>query len=590
MGIDAWFTLAVIAACFAVLVTNRVAADVTMMGGLTLLFATGILTPEEAMGGFANEGMITVAVLYVVVAGLRDTGAVAWIVQYMLGRPKSVAHAQLRMMTPIASMSAFLNNTPVVAMMIPAIQDWGRRYRISVSKLLIPLSYAAIAGGTCTLIGTSTNLVVNGLLLKGNHPGLSMFELAWIGVPVTVAVIAVVVLLSRWLLPDRIAAVSRFADARGYTVEMTVNPQGPLVGRTVEQAGLRHLPGLYLVEIDRGDQVLPAPSPLERLQADDRLIFAGVVESVVDLQKIHGLSPATDQIFKLAAPRPERCLIEAVISESCPLVGKSIRAGRFRSLYNAAVIAVSRGGEQVKMKIGDIVIRPGDTLLLEAHPSFAVQQRNSRDFYLVSQLEGSTPLRHEKAPIALLIMVAMVLLASFNVMSMLKAAMLAGGLMLLTRCTSGRLARRSVDWEILVVIGASIGIGQALQTTGAAEAIASHLLALVGSDPRMVLLMVYALTAGFTNIVTNNTAAVLMFPIAMSLSTSLGLDFMPFIIAVIIGASMSFATPIGYQTNLMVLGPGGYRFTDYVNLGVPITLIVGILALLIIPVIWPFQG
>ena len=588
MSVEAWFTLAVIAACFGVLISNRVAPDITMMGGLTLLFVTGVLKPAEALNGFSNEGMITVAVLYVVVAGLRDTGAVSWIAQYLLGRPKSTPHAQLRMMVPVASLSAFLNNTPLVAMMIPALQDWARRHQLSVSKLLIPLSYAAIAGGTCTLIGTSTNLVVNGLLIKGHHGGLHMFELAWIGVPLTIIVIGLVVVLSRWLLPERVAAITQFADARGYTVEMLVSPSGPLVGKTIEQAGLRHLPGLYLVEIDRGDQVLPAPTPLERLQADDRLVFAGVVESVVDLQKINGLAPATNQIFKLSMPRPERCLIEAVISENCPVVGKSIRAGRFRSLYNAAVIAVSRRGEQIKMKIGDIVLQPGDTLLLEAHPSFVDQQRNSRDFYLVSQLEGSTPLRHEKAPTAILIMAAMVVLVTFDLLSMLKGALLAGGLMLLTRCTSGRMVRRSVDWQILVVIGASIGIGEALQTTGAAQAIAGDLLSLVGTDPLMVLLMVYVLTAVFTNIVTNNTAAVLMFPIAMAISAKLGVSYMPFVITIMVGASMSFATPIGYQTNLMVLGPGGYRFMDYFNLGVPLTIVVGILILLIVPQVWPF--
>jgi len=513
MAIEAWFTLGVVGICFAALMTNRIAPDIVMAGGLTLLLVAGIVTPAQGLAGFANEGMITVGVLYVVVAGLRDTGAVAWIVQYMLGRPRGLTSAQLRIMGPVSLMSAFLNNTPVVAMMIPAIQDWARRHQLSVSRLLMPLSYAAIAGGTCTLIGTSTNLVVNGLLIEQTaDAGLTMFELAWVGVPLVIMVTVMVILMSPRLLPERLPAISQFADARGYTVEMMVAPEGALVGKTIEQAGLRHLPGLYLIEIDRGEQVLPAPSPLERLQANDRLVFAGVVESVVDLQKINGLTPATNQIFKLGMPRPERCLIEAVLSHTCPLVGKSIRAGRFRSIYNAAVIAVSRGGAQIKGKIGDIVLRAGDTLLLEAHPSFVLQQRNSRDFYLVSQLEGSTPLRHERAPVALVIMAAMVLLVAFDVLSMLKGALLAAGFMLITGCTSGRVARRSVDWQILIVIAASIGIGQALAITGAAQAIAGYMLALVGANPWSVLAMVYVLTAVFTAVVTNNTAAVAHVP------------------------------------------------------------------------------
>lgn len=588
MSPEAWFTVAVVGLCLALLMSNRVSADVTLMGGLTLLLVSGILSPAEALSGFSNEGMITVAVLYVVVAGLRDTGAISWVVQYMLGRPKTLAGAQIRLMSPVAGISAFLNNTPVVAIMIPAVQDWARRNQLSVSKLMIPLSYAAIAGGTCTLIGTSTNLVVNGLMLREIGTGITMFELAWVGVPLTIVVIISTVLMSRWLLPDRIPVISRFADARGYTVEMLVDADGPLVGKTIEQAGLRHLPGLYLVEIDRGEQVLPAVSPLERLQAGDRLVFVGIIESVVDLQKIHGLKPATNQIFKLDMPRPERCLIEAVISESCPIVGKSIREGRFRSLYNAAIIAVSRGGNQVKMKIGNIVLLPGDTLLLEAHPSFAEQQRNSRDFYLVSRLEDSAPLQHERAPMAIAIMVAMVAVAASGFLSMLQAALLAGGLMLIMRCTRARTVRRSIDWQILIVIGASLGIGEALHLTGAAQAIAGSLLSLVGNDPWSALLMTYVITALFTAVITNNTAAVLMFPIALALARTLEVDFMPFMITIMVAASMSFATPIGYQTNLMVFGPGGYRFGDYMKLGIPLTLIVGVIVMLVVPVVWSF--
>lgn len=588
MSLEAWFTLIVVGLCLAALISNRVGADTAMMGGLSLLLVTGIVTPAQGLAGFANEGMITVGVLFVVVAGLRDTGAVSWIVKHLLGRPRGLADAQMRIMAPVSAMSAFLNNTPVVAMMIPAIQDWGRRFQISPSRLLIPLSYAAIAGGTCTLIGTSTNLVIHGLLIDRTGQGFSMFELAWIGIPVVVLVMVSVMIFGRRLLPERIPAKIQFADARRYTVEMLVAADGPLAGRTVEQAGLRQLPGLYLIEIYRGETLIPAPAPTDVLLADDRLVFAGAVESVVDLQKINGLIPATDQIFKLDAPRPERCLIEAVISRMHPMVGKSIRAGRFRSVYNAAVIAVSRSGEQVKGKIGDIVLRPGDTLLLEAHPSFVVQHRNSRDFYLVSELEGTTPLRHEKAPLAVGILAIMVLLAAFDIMSMLNASLLAAGAMLITRCTTGRVARRSVDWQILIVIAASIGIGNALYLTGAAQAIAQGMLAFVGMNPWSVLLMVYALTALFTAVVTNNTAAVLMFPIVFALVEQMGVSHMPYMIAVTVAASMSFATPIGYQTNLMVMGPGGYRFSDYLYLGIPITILVGVLVMAIVPLVWPF--
>jgi len=592
MGFDAWYTLAVVGLSFSLLALGSAAPDIILVGALTLLLLAGILTPEQALSGLANEGMVTVGVLYVVVTGLRETGAISWIVQNILGHPKSIQRAQLRLMTPIAAMSAFLNNTPVVAMMIPAVTEWARRHNLSVSRLMIPLSYAAIAGGTCTLIGTSTNLVINGMLVeKTGSSGIAMFELSWIGIPVVLTVFVSVLISSRWTLPERRPALSEVsANARGYTVEMLVASNGPLVGQTVLQAGLRHLPGLYLIEIDRQGDIIPAVAPEERLQAEDRLIFVGVVESVVDLQKIRGLIPATDQVYKIDASRPDRSLIEAVVSDSCPLVGKSIRKGRFRTHYNAAIIAVSRNGEQIRGKIGDIVLRPGDTLLLEAHRSFATQQRNSRDFYLLSRLEDSTRPNHERAMVAMLILTGMVVSVAVGWLTMLKAALLAGGLMIITRCTRGRSARDAVDWQVLIVIAASLGIGQAVQLTGAAGGVAHGLMSLAGQEPRVVLGMIFLITALFTSIITNNTAAVLMFPIGVAVANSLGVDLMPFVVTIMIAASASFATPIGYQTNLMVMGPGGYRFSDYLRLGVPLNILVGVIVVWLVPMIWPFGG
>ena len=589
MGWEAWFTLAVVALCFGALTFSRVGPDMILVGGVTLLLLSGVLTPQEALSGMSNEGMITIGMLYVVAAGLKETGAMSWILPSLLGRPKSLPAAQLRLMAPVAAMSAFVNNTPVVAMLIPAVSDWAKKYQFSVSKLMIPLSYGAIVGGACTLIGTSTNLVVNGLLVsETEHPGLAMFEIAWVGVPCALAVMIFVVLTSKWLLPERQSAIAKMGNLRSYIVEMLVDTGSPLSGKTIEEAGLRNLPGMYLVEIERRDRILPAVASQERLEDNDRLIFTGVVESVVDLHKIRGLTPATDQVFKLDAPRSERCLVEAVVSDSCPLVGKSIRSGRFRSIYNAAVIAVARNGEQIKEKIGDIVLRAGDTLLLETHPSFAVQQRNSRDFFLVSRIEDSTPPKHEKALLALAILAGMVLSVTLNGLTMLEASLVAAALMLATRCTSGATARQSVNWMVLLVIAASFGIGHAMQNTGAAMHIAQQLISLVSGNPWMALSMIFVITALFTSMVTNNAAAVLMFPIAMETAQSLSVDFMPFLIVIMIAASASFATPIGYQTNLMVHGPGGYHFNDFLRIGIPLTILVGVVTVLITPLIWPF--
>ena len=586
---EGWIAVGVVVLVIGLLAATRIAADIVLVAGVTLLLVTGVLTPPEALAGLANEGMATVAVLYVVAAALRETGAIGWLVHGVLGRPRNLSDAQLRLMAPVVGTSAFLNNTPVVAMFLPAVIDWARQNRLPVSKLLIPLSYAAILGGTLTLIGTSTNLVVSGLMAAHpSLPGMGMFDITWVGLPSAVVGMVYLVFLGRWLLPDRKPVMSDLDDARQYTVEMMVQPGSPLAGKTIEDAGLRHLPGMFLVEIERDGAVLPAIGPHQRLRDNDRLVFAGIVDSVVDLQRIRGLVPASDQVFKLGVPRPERCLTEAVVSDSCPLVGKSIREGRFRNVYNAAVIAVARNGERIQRKIGDIVLRPGDTLLLEAEPGFVDRQHNSRDFFLVSKLPNSRPLRQDRAFIAVAILVGMVVVATLEWMSMLQAAMVAAGLLLLTRCITGGAARAAVDGVVLIAIAASFGLGHALEKTGAAQFIAANMIQLAQADPWVTLAVVYLVTMLFTELITNNAAAVLVFPIALSTSESLGVNFMPFAIAIMMAASASFSTPIGYQTNLMVYGPGGYRFTDYFRVGVPLNLLLAVVTVSLAPLIWPF--
>ncbi len=579
MGWEAWFTATLILSLLGVLSATRAAPDLVFLGGLILLVLVGIVPAGRAFEGLANQGVITVGALYVVVAGLRETGGVQWLVQWVLGRPRSLARAQVRMMLPVMGLSAFLNNTPVVGMLIPAVSEWARKYQLPVSKLMIPLSYAAILGGTCTLIGTSTNLVVNGLLIDRAGISLGMFAITPIGLPVAVVGLAFVVLTSRWLLPDRRPAVSPSDDPRRYTLEMLVDPAGPLVGQTIEAAGLRHLPGCYLMEVDREGVILPAVSPREPLQAGDRLIFVGVVESVVDLQRIRGLTPAPNQVFKLAERRSERMLVEAVVSNTCPLVGQTIRDGRFRNRYKAVVIAVARNGERLRGKIGDIVLRPGDILLVEAGIGFLEAHRGNRDFFLVSPVPDSTPPRHERGALALGILLAMVLAASVGWIGMFKAALAAAGLMVLTRCVSIEGVRHSVDWSVLLLIAAAFGIGGALDSTGLARVVALGLVDLAGESPVLNLAMIYLATVLFTAVINNNAAALLMFPIAQAVTENLQVGLLPFALAVMMAASAEFSTPIGYQTNLMVYGPGGYRFADYLRVGLPLNAVVGCVSL-----------
>lgn len=589
MGFHAWLTLAVVLISLVLLVRTRLAPEFLLGSALAVLVFSGAVEPKQALNGFANEGLITVGLLFVVVAGLVDTGAVHALGARLLGRPRSVASAQARLMLPVTAISAFLNNTPVVAMLIPVVEDWSRRCRISVSKLMIPLSYAAILGGTCTIIGTSTNLVVHGMVLSETQLGpMGFFEIGALGLPSAVLGIAIILIAGRWLLPERKPPLLLQDDPREYAIEMLVERGSSLVGKSVEQAGLRHLPGAFLAEIERAGQLLPAVSPAEVLRAEDRLVFIGVVDSVVDILRLRGLIPAPDQVFKLDEPRAERRLVEAVVSNTSPMVGRTIRDSNFRTRYDAVVIAVARDGERIAGKLGDIVLRAGDILLLETRLSFGRQNRNSRDFLLVSEVSHAKLPRHEKAWLALAILTGMVLSATLELVSMLEASMAGALLMVATGCTRMESARASIDWNVLVVIGVALGIGSAMSSTGAAEAVAHSWLSLAGDNPWLALAAVYAITSLMTEVITNNAAAVLIFPIAQAAAESMGVSLWPFVACIMMAASASFATPIGYQTNLMVYGPGGYRFSDFARIGIVLNVALGILAVFLAPLIWPF--
>ena len=588
MSTAAWITVGVVAVAFALLATTRAAPYLVLLGAVSVLLIGDVIGPAEAFAGLSNEGVITVALLFVVGAGLRETGVLTALIQPLLGRPKTARRAAFRLGAPVAAASAFLNNTPLVAMLLPVVGDWARRIRIPASKLLIPLSYASVLGGLCTLIGTSTNLIVHGLAVDAGVRPLGLFEIGLVGLPCALLGLAVLWVFGPRVLPDRDDGAGALDDPREYTMEMVVEPGGPLVGRTVEENGLRHLPGIYLAEIHRRGRVIPVVGPEERLEADDQLVFAGVVDSVVDMQRRPGLKPATEQLFKLDAPREERWFVEAVVSHRCPILGQSIRDGQFRTRYGAVVLGVAREGERVKSRIGDIVLRAGDVLLLEAPPRFVDQHRNANDFYLVTRASDDAPPRHERASLSLAILAGMVVAAATGVLTMLQAALAATPLMLVFRCASQETARRAIDWQVLLAIAGAFGLGQALYATGAAAAIAETMLGAAGSNPLWALAAIYLVTVALSEVVTNNAAAVIMAPIGIEAAAGLGASPLPFVVAIMIAASAAFATPLGYQTHLLVYGAGGYRFGDFARLGLLLDAAVFATALVAIPLAFPF--
>jgi di/tricarboxylate transporter len=588
VSLDAWLSIVVVVGVFGTLAMTRLAPYLVLLGGMTLMLLLGLIDLPSALAGFSNQGMITVGVLFVVAGGLSQTGVLAHLVHRFLGRPAAVWRAQARLVFPAVVGSAFLNNTPVVAMLTPVVKDWSRTTGIAASKLLIPLSYAAILGGLCTLIGTSTNLVINGMLVESGHEPLGFFDPARVGVPGAIAGLGFLLLFGRRLLPERQTSTPGQVDPREYTVEMRVAESGGLVGKSIQEAGLRRLPGLFLSEIYRRGHLIAMVGPNETLEADDQLVFVGVVDSIVDLQRIPGLVPATEQVFKLDAHRGERCFVEAVVSRSSPLVGQTIREGRFRNRFAAVVLAVHRDGERLNCRLGDVRLRPGDALLVEASASFVSNFRNSRDFYLVSELNAAPPPVHDRAPVALAILGLMILLAATGVLSMLEASMLAAAAMLLTRCCSEETAFRSIDFPLLLAIAASFSLGRGLEETGAATGIAGAMLSYAGANPWIALALVYLITTTLSELVTNNATAVIVFPIALATAHSLDVSATPFVIAVMVAASASFATPLGYQTNLMVYGAGGYRLGDFLRIGVPMNVVLGATTTLVTPLFWPF--
>ncbi|TWT74620.1 Sodium-dependent dicarboxylate transporter SdcS [Posidoniimonas polymericola] len=605
---------------------RRVPVELLFLSGLAVITLAGVIPPTTALSGFSERAVILIGALFAAAAGLRTTGALDWIGQTLLGRATTERGALFRLAL-VAPISAVVLNTPLVAMFAPVVIDWCRKREVSPSRLLMPLSYFTILGGVVTVIGTSTTLVCNAKLgeskkawesvpgLQAQMSDIGLLEITWVGLPVMLIGVAYVLTVGRWLLPNRLEPSTSLADRRReYLVELVAQDHCPLIGKSVEDAGLRSLPGLFLIEIARRDQVITPVTPRDVIQANDRMVFTGVVETIADLERVSGLVPAVDETYEHEPEkRTRRQLTEAVLSRTSPIIGSTVRDANFRERYNAAIVAVHRNGERLTNKIGNIRLEPGDTLLLQTRDDFVEQHRNNRDFYLVSQIGGSSARRHDRAMIAVGLFLLLIgwLMASSLLGSVTHLGPVPTGTllasdakpiaaiavvlaMIVTRCLSGSQARAAIDLQVLITIAAAIGLGQGLEKSGAASWIAHGLVGWTqaaplppGSAPLALLVVVYVVSMLMTEAITNVAVATIMIPLAISVAVAGDLNPRPFIMAVAIAASLSFATPIGYQTNLMVMGPGGYHPRDYLRVGGPLTLLCAVVALTLIPLIWP---
>lgn len=593
LGWQGWLTICVFIVVFISLVKESLPPDITMLMGAGVLVVAGVIAPKDFLKGFSQDIIITLAMLFIIARALEINGILNLVAKRALPKgQKSVGKLLTIMMLPLSIASAFLNNTPIVLMLTPVIRKWSLEKGLSPSKFLIPLSYATILGGACTLIGTSCNLVIDGLL-RSIHPagGLNFFELAYIGVPASIVGFLYMSLLGHRLLPERLDPTTAVLEqTREFTSEFLISSNCVLHGKTLEEAGRKYFKGENLVEIERGSVIIDSPERGEKLLSGDRLVFAGDIETIAELHGIKGLRSLADFHFQLDVTSSH--FAEVVIATTSSLIGKTLKRVGFRRYYGASVLAVYRQGKRVYGRVGDIVLQAGDTLMLLSGKPWEPKSMYNNDFYYI-KISEKLPLFHPvSGSVVIGILVGMITAATMG-FSMMTASLTAAIAMLVTKNISIREARMSIRWNLLVLIASAFAFGNAMQNTGVAGYIATLILSVVGDNQYLLTAGIFATTLVATEAITNNAAALLIFPIAIQVGRLSGFDspesLKAIAITVAMAASCSFITPIGYQTNTIVYGPGGYKFTDYAKVGLPLSLLIWALATCLIPMIWPFH-
>jgi di/tricarboxylate transporter len=592
MAWQAWYTLAVVIGLVAVLASGRMSAPVAVMGAVAALVAPGVISTSAALAGFSNEAPVTIAALYVLAGAVLATGSLDGVTARLLSsQPRSIPRPGrmelARLLVPVTALSSLIYNTPVAAMTAPPVAAWATRTGRRPSWYLLPLNLAILAGGLITGIGTTTNVVISGLLTASHRHPLSLLEPAPIGLAVSAVVLAVLIITGPWLARDRSAPGEDLTDPRAFTVEMQVVPGSGLAGRTVAQAGLRNLDGVFLVEASHNGVAMAAVGPDYVLAEGDNLVFTGNINRVVDLHRMAGLAPVGDPHFGVASGANRR-FFEAVVGSNSELVGRSLKEIGFRSRFSGAVVAIHRSGETVPGKLGEVALRGGDVLLVLGTPDFRRRASESNDFALVASPDGApAPLRRDKRLIVNLVLVGFLLAAVSGVTSVLIASVVAAALLVVLGVVKPWEARASIDLTVLVVLCGSFPLGAAVGQSGLAKECASLLIAALHQFGSVgILAGVLLATVVITQVVTNNAAAILMFPIALATASQAHLAQRPFVMAIVLGASASFLTPIGYQTNMIVQGLAGYRWSDFMRVGlVPLVLTV---AVGLAAIVWAF--
>ncbi len=587
LNLYAWITIITIVCMFGIMIFTKLPADFVFMGGMGILFVTGVLSAQEALAGFSSYSVVTIGVLFIVIAGLTHTGVIQWMVRYLLGSPSTYPKAIVRMMLPVAVLSSFLSNTTVVALFLKVVKVWAKKLGIAPSKLLIPLCYASGMGGICTLIGTPPNLIISGFYMQDTHTELNIFTTMLPGLfCLVVGVLSVVAL--RKLLPERKSPEESFEATSGYTVELLVPTVCPSIGKTVEDAGLLYVKGGHLIEIVRFDKEIISPVPEnEFIMGGDRLIYSGQIDAIMDLKRSHQLVNATHHVFTLNEIEEGRKLRTASVGFGSNLIGEKMSHTDFEKQNGMVLVAVARKGERIDESPRDITLRLGDTLLLECPSSFNDTHRSSLKSTLRFFDSEDIPNIGRKTLISSLIMLCMVLLSTFHVVPLLQSCFLAAFAMLITRCCSFEQARNSINWDILMIFAGSICLGTAIEKTGIATQLANGILGICGTNPIVVLACICMVGVFISEFISNTAAAAMFYPIAYQAAVTLDVNPLTFCIALMIAVSSSFGTPISSPTHMLVYGVGGYRFMDFIKIGIWMDIIILTANIFIVTLLFP---
>ena len=586
-SLDAWITIFTVVGMFSVLLFTKLRTDLVFLGAIGILYVTGVLEAKEAFSGFSGSSVITVGVLFVVVAGLTHTGVLQWIVKNLLGQPKSYAKAVMRLMLPVAALSSFLSNTTVVTLFVGIVKMWARKLGVSPSKLLIPLSYASGMGGVCTLIGTPPNLIISGLYEEKTGEAMNILTTTIPGL-FCLAVGVLSIIAMRKLLPERKSPESAFESTGEYTVELLVPSDNKHIGMKLGEAGLLHVRGGSLIELHHFDKTRPIISEDEYIMGGDRLVYSGQIDEILDLKKTHGLVSANNHVFSINDLDKDRKLHTAYVTFGSSLIGTRLIDNEYASQNKIAVVAIARNGKRIEQAPREVVLQAGDTLLFEFPPQMdRIMVEKARDLQFFDSED--VPNIGRGTLVSTAIMIAMVVLSAMGIMPLLQCAFLAAAAMLIFRCCNAEQAMKAVNWEILMVFAGSAVLGLAIQKTGIAEWLAMGILDVCGTNPIVVMTAVCLVGTFITEFISNTAAGAMFFPIMYEAAEKMGYEPFPFLVALMVSVSSSFATPIGSPTHMLVYGPGGYRFSDFMRIGLLMNLIILAANIFIVNIVYPLQ-